>query len=185
MKKIIILLFATVLSFSAYAQRDIKTLDGKTAQQIINIIGTPDSKDFGESLPEYDCLEYKDTYIAIVHLGIDGKTTIIDSFKTSSKKYCVLSHLVSGGIKVGDSLSKLQSIDFASTPYGRKKQANALKAFTECEYTIYGYDVNYVIYEQEYSSIYFAVQNGVIKAWSYECKPDSPYEPYDSSIKIW
>lgn len=183
MKKTIILLMASMLSFITYAQRDIKTLDGKTTQQIINIMGTPQTQDLSESFSDFDDLYYEDTRI-----GIIPSSKSIDFFKTASKKYCVLSHLVSGGIKVGDSLSKLQSISFASTPYGRNKQSNALKPYNGVDgvkYPIYGYNANYVIYESEYCSIYLAVVNGIIKSWSFRCKPDSPYENYDSSIKIW
>lgn len=181
-RRLFILTTLILVTCAAHAQRDIKTLEGKTSSQITKLTGTPSSTDLGKTFSYLDIYEYKDTKFAIDR---DSKT--IDSFETTSNKYCILSDLISGGIKVGDCLSKLQGFDFARSKYGRNKSSNALKNVntSEFRYPIFGNMANYVVNESEYETIFFSVKNGKITAWAYITKEDSPYSPYDSSNTLW
>ena len=182
MKRILILTAAFLTAVTAYAQRDIKTLEGKTGSQITRLTETPSSTDLGKTFSYLDIYKYKDTEFAIDR---DSKT--LDSFETTSDKYCVLSNLISGGIKVGDSLSKLQGFNFAKSKYGRNKPSNGLKNVntSEFRYPIFGNLANYVVYEDEYQTIFISVKNGRITAWAYITKEDIPYSPYDTSNTLW
>lgn len=172
----------SVIYISAYAQRDIKTLEGKTSAQIIQITGTPVSKDLGETMPDLDMYVFSDT-----EFSIDRNTRKIDAFETKSSKYCILSDMIPDGIKVGDDISKLRGFDFAKSAYGRNKPSNALRNVdrNKFDYPILGNVANFVVYETEYHSIYFAVKDGLIVGWAYLTKADTPYEPYDGSIHLW
>lgn len=174
------ILVLALVTFAAGAQTDIKNIEGKTGTQITRITGTPSSKDLGDSFPDVDIYEYSDT-----RFGILRDTKKIDFFVTKSTKYCVLSGLIPGGIRVGDSLSKLRGFDFAGCAYGRGKPSNAFKGNPGMIVDLMGYDSNYVIFEDEYHTIYIAVRNNKVVAWSYGTKADAPYEPYDASIRLW
>ena len=181
MKKYIIILITLFLPLAAFAQRNIKTFEGKTTSAVTDLIGRPLVLLEGDDTTEdADILTYQDTRLAIYK-----NTRGLDFFETTSNKYCIFSHLISGGIKVGDSLTRLQSIDFAKTAYGRSKSSNRLKTFDSFSYEVFGHPANYVVYESEYCSVYFCVENNTIAAWSYLTKEDAPYWPYNGAIKIW
>ena len=185
MKKLILFALSLVLVTSCFAQRDIKTLEGKTPEQIIAIFGNPEVKDY--SMTEYMC--------PVVFYGT-SKFFFVDTSKNSTPAWacqdietcdpglCVLSDYIDGGIKIGDSFSKLQSIDFVHSQYGRNKDGNALKA-SETAYDIISHPANYEVFGEEYQSIYFSVENGIITAFSVISKEDTPYPNYDFSISIW
>jgi hypothetical protein len=180
-KEYIIILITLFLPLAAFAQRDIKTFEGKTTSALTDMIGSPLVLLEGDDTTEdADILTYQDTRLAIYK-----NTRGLDFFETTSNKYCIFSNLISGGIKVGDSFARLQSIDFAQTAYGRSKSSNRLKTFDSFSYEVFGYPANYVVYESEYCSVYFCVENYTIAAWSYLTKEDAPYWPYNGDIKIW
>lgn len=144
-------------------------------------MGQPLSKELGdEDFPEYDILSFRDT-----RLGIDRDTRGLVFFETTSNKYCVLSNLVSGGIKVGDNIARLHSVDFAASAYGRNKSCNGLKVVNTYDYQIFGHDANYVVYDSELCSVLFAIENNVVVAWAFITKEDIPYTPYDNPAPIW
>ena len=185
MKKYILSAILFVIAMPCFAQRDVKTLEGRTPEQIIAIFGTPVVKDY--STTEYMC--------PVVFYGT-SKFFFVDTSKNSTPNWacqdietsdpglCVLSDYIDGGIKVGDPFSKLQSIDFVHSQYGRNKEGNALKS-SEIAYDIISHPANYVVFEEEYQSIYFSVENGIITAFSVISKEDTPYPNYDFSVSIW
>lgn len=177
----VIVLITLFLPFAAFAQRDIKTFEGKTTAAVIDLIGKPlVLLEDDDTTEDADVLTCQDT-----RLALNKNTRGLVFFETASSKYCIFSLLISGGIKVGDSLARLQSIDFSQTAYGRSKPSNRLKTFDSFSYEVFGHPANYVVYESEYCSVYFCVENNTIAAWSYLTKEDAPYWPYDGNIKIW
>jgi len=180
MKKITLFITLLLFSIAAGAQTDIKTLEGKTSSQITRVTGTPKSTDFGDSFTYVDIYEYSDT-----RFGINRNSKSLEFFVTKSSKYCVLSGLISGGIRVGDDISKLKNFNFANTAYGRKKSSNAFKSNPKVIHDLMGYASNYVIFEDEYNTIYITIKNNKVVAWGFSSKGDEPYTPYDGTIKIW
>ena len=78
----------------------------------------------------------------------------IDRFSTTSDKYCFLSDYVPGGFKVGDTLQKIQSFDFAKSKYGRGDPKNALHLGQDPKW--------YIAFQEEGYSISFKVINNVV-----------------------
>ena len=181
MRRIVTILSLALVCVSVHAQRDIKTLEGMTSSQIRTIMGTPKSADLGESFSDVDIYEYDDTRFGIMR----NNRRNLDFFVTKSSKYCVLSGLIPGGIRVGDDISKLMDFDFANCAYGRNKASNALKSNQKVVHDLLGYASNYVIFEDEYNSIYITIKDNKVVAWGFSSKADEPYTPYDGSIKIW
>ena len=180
MKRLLLLLTLAQICISTYAQRDIKTLEGLTSIEIIEAMGPASSADLGNSFPDVDIYEYPDT-----RFGILKNSKKIEFFTTKSAKYCILSDIVSGGIRVGDSITKLINIDFTKCAYGRNKKSNALKDSPKLVHDLIGYASNYVIFEDEYHSIYITIKDDKVIAWGFSTKADAPYEPYDGSIHLW
>jgi hypothetical protein len=179
-KSFLSIITLSVIYISAYAQRDIKTLEGLTNEEIIQVLGAPASADLGDSFSDVDIYEYPDT-----RFGILKNSKKIEFFTTKSAKYCILSDIVSGGIRVGDSITKLINIDFTKCAYGRNKKSNALKDSPKLVHDLIGYASNYVIFEDEYHSIYITIKDDKVIAWGFSTKADAPYEPYDGSIHLW
>ena len=164
-------------SFVANAQIDIATLEGLTTAQITDLVGQPLRIIDVDMDPDLDQIDYKDTQI------FQRRTSnSLDYIHTTSDRFCVLSNLVEGGIKVGDSLEKLKAIDFAKTEYGRGKLGNRLQEFNRFEWEIGGHTVNYWIFSQECERIFLAVSDGIVKAWSYNPVEDAT--GYDLSVHL-
>lgn len=172
--KIIFSLVVCVIStsISVFAQRDIKTLNKKTSAEVISIIGEPASKELGEEIENEDKLFYEDTY-----LRVDNINKALLYFQTASSSYCILSDVIAGGIKVGDSVTKIQSFDFVHSRYGRNKSGNSLRVCKD--YRICGRVSDYIAYQEEYERLCFVVKDGIIIAWAYITAPDIPYPEYD------
>ena len=166
-----------VVAVPCFAQRDIKTLNNKTSDQIVSLIGDPTDMELGEDNENEDKLIYDDSRIIV-----DNENKSLVYFETSSSAYCILSNLIPGGIKVGDPLSKIKSFDFANTEYGRGKEANGLKEETHIR--ICGQNSSYVAYRYEYEWIGFVVKNGRIAAWAFLTAPDYPYPDYDDTNSL-
>lgn len=150
----------------AFAQKDIKVLDQASDAAIRSTFGAPK-----EMIRGYDndfCYYYSDCSFS---LAADSRALV--SFQTESPKYCILTNLVSGGIRVGDNIAKLKRIDWSKTTYGRNKPGNNLKQLPE--------EPNeYIIFEDEIQSVYITVKNGYITFWLLDTKEEFPYEPYDN-----
>jgi hypothetical protein len=174
MKKTFILITAIILAVvPGYAQRDIKAINKVSDAQLRKILGNPEKF---EEEPLECYYFYKNATVVITK-----KTRILESFQTDSPDYCILTKYISGGIKVGDSISKLQKINFAKTDYGRNNTKNALTFIPDAPEG----DYNYSVFEREFKTVYFRIENGIIKEWMLDTKEDTPYEPYNYSISFW
>lgn len=182
MKRLVLLIPFLCLSFFMFGQTDIKSLEGKTTKQIIKVMGNPTEQDSNQTESNLDILTYSNSRI-----GYNTKSKKIEFFETTSNKYSVLSGDVSGGIRVGMSLSNLKKTKYAKSVYGRNKSKNELRKLSNDEqpYDILGYDSNYVIYSDEYHTIYLYINNDKVVGWLYHTRLNVPYRPYDFSIKIW
>ena len=169
MKKVIsvaTLLFASLICF---AQMDIATLDGKTPNQIISIIGAPNVVD----TVGHTCsvtLIYGDCVVFLDEMSEDDGEYRLCGFETDSPSYCILSDLVPGGIRVGDRMSKLQSLDFVNTKYGKGNTQNAFKSgrietklLTDAGKA---YVVNYSLFGAERVVYLFCIEGETVRALS-------------------
>ena len=175
MKKI--LLFSVLLITSIFAKAqvtDIKYLVNKTPQEIVSLFP-------GSTLNDDAMWDYGIN--AIVNgnsftIGYDqdpGGRYSINYFDFTSTSLCLFSDFIDGGIKIGDTLARLQSIDFVHTPYGRGDNGNALTRKNTNSYRAYG---------NEFLYINFLIENGTI-AKIYirtlvDCNPNNinPYSPF-------
>jgi hypothetical protein len=177
MKKYILIILAVLLSLPAFAQKDVfKTLNGKTHAQIIQMFGQPDDYcNYEDSADDTQIYYYGKTIFSM------DRNRILAHFQTDSKDYCILTKFINGGLKVGDPFSKLQSIDFSKTDYGRNKAGNKLTY--DC--TNKDGSTDYFVFKEEYHYVYFRVKGGVIISWGLLCKSDKPYENYYYDVKIF
>lgn len=185
MKRIITLvalLIATAVTMSA--QTDIKKLNKIGEAAILRALGNPAEKWDVTDIDAYPCLGTVTMYgygPSGCYLIISPKNKELLFFDTESPKYCILSDVVPGGIKVGTKLSDLEKYDFAKTRYGRNKKTNNLMfaqdiSATEKMYTIYG---------QEYQMIILYVSFGTVTGWQFHTAENDYEVNYDKSISFF
>lgn len=95
----------------------------------------------------------------------------MSGFTFSSNRFCIFSDFIEGGIRIGDSLERLQSIDYVHTPYGRGRQGNALRKMSNQQY---------IVYSDEYWDCCFDIENGIITLIQFGSKEDSPSPDYSN-----
>ena len=145
------------VSIAAFAQTDIASFNGKTPQQIKSVYGASMYEDDGGYS---DCYVLKyDTF----SIAIDPDTMRTREFITNSSKFYFLMDIVQGGVKVGDSISKLYNIN---TQYTQNKPGNMLKT-PKMQIKIKNHDANFVIFEERVGRFYFYVENSIIKEIGY------------------
>lgn len=178
MKKVISVAALFLISLICFAQRDIKTLNYLSPEDVITLLGSPNDVDYtwmtidGESVLGDACLTYDKTSIVIN----GGESYGIDYFCTEDSLFCVLSDYISGGIKVGDSFDKLQAYDFVNSTYGRGKPENGLVLM----------DTNrYSVFFGEYQRLFFTVMDNIIIKVEYSEAEDQPYPDYDFANKLF
>ena len=159
MKKTVIFLLLTLFAVPSFAQRDVKTLNRKTPAQIISILGQEPCKNptwwSDNDFPDLTHLEFDNNETVIeLYIGSGDEHVFIDKFSTASNKYCFLSDYVPGGFKVGDTLQKIQSFDFAKSKYGRNNPKNALDLGQDPKW--------YIAFQDEGYRLSFRVENNVI-----------------------
>jgi len=159
MKKTIILLLLALAAVPSFAQRDVKTLNRKTPAQIISILGQQPCKNPSwwrdNDFPDLSHMEFDNNETVIeVYIANGDEHVFIDRFSTTSNKYCFLSDYVPGGFKVGDTLQKIQSFDFARSKYGRDDPENALKLDQDSEW--------YTAFQNEGYELSFRIHNNII-----------------------
>ena len=171
MKKLGLVFIMTMLALQVKAQVvDLKNLANKTPDEIIALYGSPEQIDNGLSYTAQKTLVYPDFMIFYNEDASGGYT--LNGFTFSSNRFCIFSDYLEGGIKIGDSLERLQSIDFVHTPYGRDNQKNALRSVNNFNY--------YKVYSDEYYFFYFKIENGVITEIQFTSKQDIPYPNYSN-----
>lgn len=164
MKKFILICAAALLVFSsvcAYAQTDVRSLNKVSRQTLVSLLGNPTDK---WTVDDYWDADHLNSLKKKVEICVDKNGGII-YFYASSNKFCLLSDLFSGGIKVGDNISKVKSYDFVNCKYGKGKAGNAL--FKESEL----YNSNASVHKNWYFALhdeYHFIQiqtddNGIIK----------------------
>ena len=165
MKKAVIILLGIFSVCRLAAQVDIKSFQRLSCQEIAALISKP-------------------TRIVVCNYS-NGKHSL-DDFETLSSDFCVFSDYIEGGIKPGDPLSKLQSIDFVHSKYGRNNPKNGLTRIPEGEgSSCVGQLTNYVVFLKEYQRVEFVVENNTIKGFMFFCLEDAPSLNYDFTIRIW
>ena len=174
MKKLGLVFIMTLLALQVKAQVvDLKNLANKTPDEIIALYGSPEQIDNGLSYTAQKTLVYPDFMIFYNEDASGGYK--LNGFTFSSNRFCIFSDYLGGGIKIGDSLERLQSIDFVHTPYGRGREGNALVP-SENNW--------FHVYEMENAYFGFKVENGYITKIYYteleDCNPNdiNPNSPF-------
>ncbi len=184
--KIIALCFIVFVTISTTmsAQIDIKQFNKVGPEAVSTLLGNPPEQWEDNLYP--DCLILGDEeYIEGVcsfgaRIVIDDEDYTLTGFDTRSSNFIILSDFINGGVRVGDSISRLAAYDFVHTTYGRNKEGNALKQ-----------DVNYpdgtssyTLFEEEFQSIFFRVQNNIIIEISLSTSEDDP-PGYDYTNRLF
>lgn len=186
MKRILILLaFLIGSAVTASAQTDIKKLDKVGETAILKVLGNPSEKWELTDMDHYPRLgsATKDGYgPSKCEIVIHPKSKELIFFDTESPKYCVLSDIVPGGIKVGTKMSTLKKYSFYKTKYGRNKPANELTLDPE---TASFSEKTYVIYGKEYKRIVLFVKNDVVTGWQFYTAENDYEMRYDKSVDIF
>ena len=184
--KIIALCFIVFITISTTmsAQIDITQFNKVGPEAISALLGNPPEQWEDNLYP--DCLILGDEeYIEGVcsfgaRIVIDDEDYTLTGFDTRSSNFIILSDFINGGVRVGDSISRLAAYDFVHTTYGRNKEGNALKQ-----------DVNYpdgtssyTLFEEEFQSIFFRVQDNIIIEISLSTSEDDP-PGYDYTNRLF
>lgn len=171
MKKVLLLIILLVSGIQVFAQvTDIKYLVNKTPQEMVSLY---DNSKIVTG--EYYDFEIEKAGFFIGYYSSDDSSLHVARFSFSSSAFCVFSDYIVGGIKIGDSIERLQSIDFVHTPYGRGREGNALVP-SENNW--------FHVYEMENAYFGFKVENGYITKIYYteleDCNPNNinPNSPF-------
>ena len=185
MERFVFIIVVAFMSLPCLAQRDIKTFDHMSPEDVIALYGTPlRAEEYSSDYEEYIVFYNHSRFYFCPVRDLNGREYYsLLGFETDSPQFRVLSDYIEGGVKVGDSLTRLQSIDFQHSPYGRNKAANALKP-TSRYLIMDSYKSSYVAFEEQYCFLTFCVENGIIKAFALYAKADNP-NPNESYIPIW
>lgn len=152
---------------------DIKDIVDKSPSEIIALFGEPAHIDTNEYFMCDTTLLYDDVIILFMNSAIDnrpqcdGITISKSAIKNQSfckrngleisDKLCILTDYIEGGLKLGDSLERLRSVDFVNTEYGRGRPENKLKKSQG----------EYVAYQAENCHFYFRIEDGMIQTIIY------------------
>ncbi|MBQ9184943.1 MAG: hypothetical protein IJ151_03605 [Bacteroidales bacterium] len=153
MKRIISIIIVLMAVIPTFAQvTDIKNLVNKTPQEIVNLY--PDSSLNTDAMWDYgvNAIVNGNSFTIGYDQDPSGRYSI-NYFDFTSTSFCLFSDFINGGIKIGDTLARLQSIDFVHTPYGRGDNGNALTQENTNSYIVYG---------NEFLYINFLIGNGTI-----------------------
>ena len=137
-KSILLFYLSLFLSLPVLAQTDFRSLAGKTPGMIIKEYGDPLNEDLIPDQSFY-ILKYESFSIAL-----ERDTYILDEFITSSSQFKFLCGIVDGGVKVGDPIQKLQTID---KKYTEDKAGNELKT-PRITAPLVNHEANYIGYPQ-------------------------------------
>lgn len=178
------MLVLSTATISAFGQTDIKKLNKASRTTIVKLLGNTTEKWGYTDYDHYPCIGSA----TMGGFGPSGCELIIHPkdnallyLDTASSKYCVLSDIVSGGIKVGSKIADLQKTDFSKTRYGRNKKANNLMLVQDISAT----EKMYTIYGQEYQKIILRVSSGVVTGWQFHTAENDYEVNYDKSISFF
>lgn len=187
MKRVVVFVITMVISLSASAQIDIKAFDMVGKEAIEHLLGNPFESWDGDTYPggmvlgtcEYDENGMKEFGPCGAVIGIQEEDNGLFMFSTASPAFLFLTNMVEGGIKVGDSIGKIQKVDFIHSKYGRNKPGNGLQLVVSSK----GID-QYCLLGEEMENIYLRFKNGILIDILYTIAQDVPYENYDFSNRL-
>ena len=172
------ILFFLACGLSAMAQQDIKVFHKIGPDAILQMLDDANLTwwDFCPNL----VLGTKDEKSCDPSVCLDDKTYSLIGFYTEKSDYVILSDVVSGGIKVGDKISKYTSVHFAWTKYGRGKPGNNCLLTERRNGTDY-----YTIYGEEFKYFILGVRDGKIVHLTLATCEDLPYPGYDFTNRLF
>lgn len=173
---------------ATFAQTDIKVFDKMGPDAVLNKLLDlnfyQDIDHLDLTWAEYDGELFLES-IRGVYLNpsvtLSEGTYRLTGFETTSSEFLFLTDYVSGGFRVGDSISKLLGVDFSQSKYGRGNSLNNCRFEMK---TASGKDV-YVIFGEELYHISMTVKHGKIDSIIYIRAQEEPYENYDYSIELF
>lgn len=182
MKKIGLIILAAFFTYAAMAQTDIKVFDKIGPDAVLNKLC---ELNFFQEPEYFSSLHWTKSENGLVLENEKGgvlnpsvvladNTYELIGFETTSDRFLFLTDYIPGGIKVGDSISKVQNVSFSDTEYGKgNPKNNCTKVFSSPEGGIYQ------IFGAELFTYTLNVQNQMITAISYSMKQDEPFAGYD------
>ena len=180
MKKILFFLITLSLCLPSLAQTDIRTLSSKDSKDLMSQFGKPLTEDHGVNYACADALIYQDCefYLEKVRRnGVEGRS--LGEFGTNSTKFCFLSDVYPGGIKVGTKLSDLQKFDFVNCKYGKKLSDNRLRELTssDIKFVSFKKKATHILFGKNFRFYYLTVENGVVVEWGMSTQADATPNP--------
>ena len=178
MRRLFLLLGLLFLFVPAHAQKvRKKPFDptvkpgGYTTDEIIRLFGKPDQidNDLMDGAVGFIYPNVEFFFVEIYDSGHPEKepSLVWDGFSTESPDFCILSDSFPGGIKVGDSLERLQQLDFVHTKRGKGRAKNGLHHLND-DPTV----AQFVIFGEEYDHFYLDVDDGVVSKIQWGTPPD-------------
>ena len=188
MKRLIFFLFAAFMAITAFAQTDIKAFDRIGPDAVLDKLRAlnfysdmaPADLAWTENDGELFLESIRGVYLN-PSVTLSEGTYRLTGFETTSSEFLFLTDYVSGGFRVGDSISKLLGVDFSQSKYGRGNSLNNCRFEMK---TASGKDV-YVIFGEELYHISMTVKDGKIDSIIYIRAQEEPYENYDYSIELF
>ena len=180
MKRIVFFLFALSFLIPARAQQvqnkpfDV-TLRDYTIDEIVRLFGKPTQIDSNL----IDCglaVEYPHAkfYYAGTWEHWDGTIPegapdkyVPDGFWTDSPDFCILSDCFPGGIRVGDRIERIRSLDIVHSKPGKGRDGNGLRKVESYEDHVY-----YLMLGEEFDHFYLNVKDSVVCAIDWETPKD-------------
>ena len=161
-KSILLFYLSLFLSLPVLAQTDFRSFEGKTPEMIIKEYGKPLNEDLMPD-PSFYVLKYESFTIVL-----EIESFFIDEFVTASSQFSFLCGIVDGGVKVGDPIQKLQTID---KKYTEDRAGNGLKT-PKITAPLVNHEANYILFEQDPERFYFYVKDGIIQEIGYFTFPE-------------
>ena len=139
MKKIGLIILAAFFTYAATAQTDIKVFDKIGPDAVLNKLC---ELNFFQEPEYFSSLHWTKSENGLVlenekggvlnpSVALADNTYELIGFETTSDRFLFLTDYIPGGIKVGDSISKVQNVSFSDTEYGKgNPKNNCTKVFS-------------------------------------------------------
>lgn len=166
MRRLLLFLTALFLLVPTYAQNvpnkpmDL-TLREYTIEEVIHMFGKPVQIDSG-LIDGGLAVEYPKVDFYYFASGGDPEGPpleyVPDGFAIKSRDFCIFSKYFEGGIRVGDTVERVQNLDIVHTKVGKGREKNALRLIADNKD-----GQQYLLLGEEYWSYFLNAKNGIIE----------------------
>lgn len=182
-QKSILIILALLITIPTMAQTNLVDLYQANDSQVRARFGEPIQCEIPEGFGGY-CYEYEN--MVFWYDNTTGNRHL-EGFEIANNRVKVLTNFITGGVKVGDSFSKVLNANFIHTKYGKNNSKNGLQTETGYLLSCGGVDINstHILFKEEYQYFVFTVENNIIKAIAMYSKDDCPDEGYSYSNSVF